>query len=84
MGFSSDYNDYKKLKIYPNPVVDILHIKKSHQLGIIYITNIFGKIVYKNKGNITQIDVSDFAPGLYILKTIDKNDLEIKQKFIIK
>ena len=53
-------------------------------MGFIYITNIFGKMVYKNKGNITQIDVSDFAPGLYILKTIDKNDLEIRQKFIIK
>ena len=84
LGFSSDYNEYKAVTIYPNPVVDILHIKTSHQLGLIYITNIFGKMVYKNKGNITQIDVSDFAPGLYILKTIDKNDLEIKQKFIIK
>ena len=84
LGFSSDYNEYKAVTIYPNPVVDILHIKTSHQLGLIYITNIFGKMVYKNKGNITQIDVSDFAPGLYILKTIDKNDLEIRQKFIIK
>jgi hypothetical protein len=53
-------------------------------LDVIYITNIFGQTVYKNKGNITQIDVSDFAPGLYILKTIDKNGLEINQKFIIK
>ena len=48
LGFSSDYNDYKAVTIYPNPVVDILRIK-TPQLGLIYITNIFGKMVYKTK-----------------------------------
>ena len=84
LGFSSDFNEDKALTIYPNPVVDILHINTSHQFDGIYITDIFGQTVYKNKRNTTQINVSNFAPGIYILKTIDKNDLEITQKFIIK
>jgi len=84
LGFSSDFNEDKVLTIYPNPVVDILHINTSYQFDCIYITNIFGQTVYKNKSNTTQINVSNFAPGIYILKTIDKNDLEITQKFIIK
>ena len=84
LGFSSDFNEDKALTIYPNPVVDILNINTSHQFDGIYITNIFGQTVYKNKRNTTQINVSNFAPGIYILKTIDKNDLEITQKFIIK
>ena len=84
LGFSSDFNEDKVLTIYPNPVVDILHINTSYQFDGIYITNIFGQTVYKNKSNTTQINVSNFAPGIYILKTIDKNDLEITQKFIIK
>ena len=84
LGFSSDFNENKVLTIYPNPVVEILHINTSYQFDGIYITNIFGQTVYKNKSNTTQINVSNFAPGIYILKTIDKNDLEITQKFIIK
>ena len=84
LGFSSDFNEDKVLTIYPNPVIDILHINTSYQFDGIYITNIFGQTVYKNKSNTTQINVSNFAPGIYILKTIDKNDLEITQKFIIK
>ena len=84
LGFSSDFTEDKLLTIYPNPVVDILHINTSYQFDGIYITNIFGQTVYKNISNTTQINVSNFAPGIYILKTIDKNDLEITQKFIIK
>ena len=84
LGFSSDFTEDKLLTIYPNPVADILHINTSYQFDGIYITNIFGQTVYKNKSNTTQINVSNFAPGIYILKTIDKNDLEITQKFIIK
>jgi hypothetical protein len=77
-------NEENTVTIYPNPVVDILHINTSYQFDGIYITNIFGQTVYKNKSNTTQINVSNFAPGIYILKTIDKNYLEIRQKFIIK
>ena len=84
LGFSSDYFQDKAFTIYPNPVIDILNINTTYQFDVIYITNIFGQTVYKNKGNITQIDVSDFAKGLYILKIINKNGFEINQKFIIK
>ncbi len=84
LGFSSDFTEDKLLTIYPNPVVDILNINTSYQFDGIYITNIFGQTVYKNISNTTKINVSNFAPGIYILKTIDKNDLEITQKFIIK
>ena len=59
-------------------------INTSYKFDGIHITNIFGQTVYKSKRNITQINVSNFAPGIFILKTIDKNDLEITQKFIIK
>ena len=84
LGFSNNLNEENTVTIYPNPVIDILHIDTSFQFDFINITNIFGQTVYKNKRNITQINVSNFASGLYILKIIDKNGSEIKQKFIIK
>ncbi len=84
LGFSNNLNEEKTVTIYPNPVIDILHIDTAYQFDFINITNIFGQTVYKNKRNITQINVSNFASGLYILKIIDKNGSEIKQKFIIK
>ena len=59
--------------------------KKFADVNSIYILHPNGESVrYKNKRNITQINVSNFASGLYILKIIDKNGSEIKQKFIIK
>ena len=53
--------------IYPNPVINILNIY-SGKAGKIYISDIFGKLLYSAKTdiNITQIDMNNYKNGFYL------------------
>lgn len=55
----------KELQVYPNPVTDILFIKTSiHSRRDLF--NSTGQLIYSTKKN--EIDVSNFAKGLYFLR----------------
>lgn len=51
--------------VYPNPVTDILNIPENTES--IRIFNLHGGLM-QSQTNDTTIDVSDFAPGIYILQ----------------
>ena len=71
----------KSLKIYPNPVKNILTIKLSNQVEFnnVTITNIGGKTILKS--NSKSINISQFSKGIYFLK-IATNKGEIIKKII--
>ena len=62
------------LNIYPNPTTGVLNIKFYNDgMSEVKITNVLGKIIFNTmifeKGEINkQIDLSDFANGIYILE----------------
>ncbi len=58
------------VKLYPNPVIDILHLDYLNNLGIteISIYDISGKLLLKNSTDFNQINVSQLNTGIYILK----------------
>ncbi len=68
----SEYNSPKvdlSIEIYPNPVTNNITIE-TKQKPEIEILNIEGQIIkrLKIKDNKTDIDISDFASGVYIIK----------------
>ena len=77
-------NEFSNLKIYPNPVKNMLYFEDFQEFNKIYIYNLAGK-VFKRYYNINNgaINVSELPEGLYILTVIYTKG-EIKSAKIIK
>lgn len=73
-----------KIKIYPNPVSNTLHIESEQYFEagtVIEITNTLGQTVLKlNYTN--EIDVSSLSEGYYHLKIINPDKQQFHSKFI--
>jgi hypothetical protein len=67
-----------KLIIFPNPTSNGFTIGNSELLTDnnleLTIHNIFGQLVYSEKGKINQIDVSSLVNGIYIIKAKSNNN----------
>jgi hypothetical protein len=74
----------ENIKIYPNPVTDILVIKNADKYLNLILTDIFGKIVYKNDNlkKVEKIACDNFNPGLYFITFKNSNEV-VTQKVII-
>ncbi len=87
---TKDYVQKTSIKIYPNPVSDNLKAEFPENFtGILEIVDESGKSVYKQKvqnSQIQNIDVSDFASGVYYVKLINKIQKNIysSKAFIVK
>ena len=68
-----------KIKVYPNPVSDFLHIENFENLSIIQITNSLGQIIFTENCSNTKIDFSNFQSGIYFLK-LDNSTFKIIKK----
>jgi hypothetical protein len=72
LGLSVNDNQIVQINVYPNPVKNNLIITQSviTNGGEIVIYNQLGKLVYQSNivENFNQIDVSNWASGLYFLK----------------
>jgi hypothetical protein len=70
------------VRIYPNPVADILNIESVTTLSPIEITTLEGKQVHASKpvGNSVQIKVSDLPQGLYFV-TVNGKKYKILKSF---
>ena len=77
--YLDDLVDKKNIKIYPNPVKNILHIDTNSKIVKGEIFSISGQIMktFSDK----EINVSKLPKGIYILKLNLKNEI-ITQKFI--
>lgn len=71
-------NEFEKtdIAIYPNPVLNNLIINSKIDLSSVAIYNILGKLVYENSSfnnQNSQIDMSQFQSGIYLLKVSSGN-----------
>jgi alpha-tubulin suppressor-like RCC1 family protein len=81
---SVDENTFAgKLTVYPNPTTSILNIRGNNNLVFnkIIITNLYGKIVFENKVDSTQINIENLASGLYIIQAFSEES-SYQNKFI--
>lgn len=66
-----------KIKLYPNPVSDMLNIELSNDINtcIIEIINIHGKLLKKVKtvGHNIQVDISELTEGFYFIHIFSNN-----------
>ncbi len=76
--FSINKNLYPSIAIYPNPVVDELHISGVDSDVVSKIIDLSsGKTIKEGKG--TTICVSNLKSGVYMLKTVNKQIKFVKE-----
>ncbi|MFH2143936.1 MAG: T9SS type A sorting domain-containing protein [Bacteroidota bacterium] len=72
------------VRIYPNPVKDILYIKHNNPENGEYqviITDISGKNIYNGAEN--EIDIRNYSKGIYFVKVITNNGINV-QKVVVE
>ena len=77
--------DATYLKVYPNPVADVLIISNQEQISKVEITNLLGQVVYKttNQNNEIQINMQQLAAATYMVRIYDANQ-KVKVVKVIK
>ncbi len=68
------------LFVYPNPVRNVLNVKNGKNADIT-IMNLDGRVV-KSVKNVSSVNVSDLADGMYTI-TIKEGNTVSKQKILI-
>jgi alpha-tubulin suppressor-like RCC1 family protein len=76
-------NTLSTIKVYPNPIKDILTIQNTSNLSLdkITITDLAGKKIMEQNGSTNQINVSQLQQGMYLLKITSKGENSVT-KFI--
>lgn len=66
-------NTIPNVSVYPNPATNKLNIASEDEVNVI-ITDINGKVLssFKHSDEISEIDISDFAAGIYFVKFTSK------------
>ena len=83
----ADYVNENSISIYPNPAVNMVTVHSDNELiSEICIFNMVGKLVRKERVEDfqTEIDLSDVAPGTYLLKMKMQNGGIVSKKLIIR
>jgi photosystem II stability/assembly factor-like uncharacterized protein len=74
-----------QIHVYPNPVVDLLHIRSAGTINDLQLDDLSGKEVFHSQSRGKNIDfqVSDFRSGIYIL-TLQTNCMIYHIKVVIR
>ena len=67
-----DENEMKGLRLFPNPVNEILNLYSEYDTFTIEIFDIIGKKIFEAK-NLNSINVRHFEEGIYLLKISSGN-----------
>jgi subtilisin family serine protease len=86
---STPENQISQLQIFPNPTENTLNLKLSNQpIQEIVVFDLLGRVIFQeNKSctsNNSQIDVSDFSNGIYIVQVMSAQGIVSSSKFIKK
>jgi len=81
LGIDQLANINEQLTVYPNPAGNNVTIQSSTELGIITIYNSLGEIVLqiKSKNIAEQIDISTLSPGIFTIRTQNRQIKLVKQ-----
>jgi hypothetical protein len=71
------------LVIYPNPTEGLLYLSEQVE-GTFYIYNIHGELLRKGLIASTEINISDFTKGVYMIEIVNNANLPSKQFKIVK
>lgn len=67
------------IQLYPNPVIDVLTISSSETMSKIEVVNLLGQVIISDRINEmqTQIDLSRYSTGTYIVRVLVDDKVEI-------
>ncbi len=68
--------DKSKIRIYPNPVRDILNLETTSPIDNILFFSMDGKLKKEFKTAEKKINISDFSPGIYIIKVFARDSVQ--------
>ena len=71
------------LSVSPNPVADLLEISGVEGNYEVAVYDTFGRCVYSG-GNVSKLDVSDFAAGVYSISVVDRSGCRTVQFVKVK
>lgn len=71
-------NNFNEIKLYPNPVKNILTINTNNPIIKVEVFDLLGKLV-KTSFNNNQIDVSNLKSSIYIVKLYSENYISVKK-----
>ena len=73
----------RNLQVYPNPTNGLLSIRGT-SFSQVLLFDAYGKRigVWNAEGELTQIDLSSYAPGVYFVKVMDKQQIVGVKKVI--
>ena len=74
---STNQFELNDLRLFPNPVKNVVSISNSSTIGTVAITSVLGQEILRKKVNDlqTEIDLSSFANGIYFVK-VTSNEQE--------
>lgn len=71
------------VKMYPNPVQNILSVQSSIPITGIEVYSLLGERVKRITHNFTKIDLRDLNSGIYMIK-IQSNQFSVTKKLVKK
>ncbi len=76
VGFVTELRDLEKhnIKVYPNPVVDLLKLESDVEISALSILDITGKVIETIDKPAESISMRNLPEGIYILKLSLKNE----------
>lgn len=69
-----------QVDLYPNPVRDFLNVESETELKLLEIYNLLGQKVQTSSQK--QVNVSDLASGIYMVKIQDENNAVVTKKMV--
>ena len=74
--------------VYPNPTSSVLNIqsKLNNKISEVNVYDLLGKQLLNKKiaVSITEIDMTNYSPGLYLLEVVSENNQKSIHKIIKK
>ena len=83
VGVSEEKVTKPSLTLFPNPAQSILNIKLSEDLSNfqLYVFDITGKAIFTGNA-VNRIDVSNYKPGVYMVRLQNENGVSVMSKFV--
>lgn len=72
-----------EIVVYPNPVTSVMHISSGEPVNNIIITDMTGRIILKQTGNIQSVDLSSTPNGVYTVLLSTETGERVTKKIVI-
>jgi hypothetical protein len=78
----TETNAGPEVNIYPNPATAIVHIVADVKVNVVVLTAV-GRAIMDRK-DVTEIDLSQYATGMYMIMVYDENNNLLKAAKVVK